>query len=454
MSYKKLKNIHKRSIYVFFLILFLIIYFIIIDWKIYPYSDAVQKISYSSRRNVVSIYNEIKYNGIIQGLENFKTGLNKSVNTDRTVYGIQHHLSVEVIPAKNILTPYFDNQLRSPGYLSHFKESEFFIVNGAGIIYIFDGNIKKFKNIESNLEARIKNQNYIAIDQKSKQDISMRLGVKGLYFNKINKKIYVSYHKKLFNKDCYTMGIDVADVSNTDSNDDLNFKEFFTGNFCQTNLNGHESGGKIAAHDEKIIFTFGSLDSHDTKYANDFSNHLGSVIEINKDGTSKVIAKGLRNPQGLAVVKNGIFLSAQGPMGGDIFTKVNMGDNFGYPSHSYGFDYEYRDIYDRPMSPKFIEPTFYFTPSIAASPLYFYDGPEFTRFKGKFILGSLKNKTLYILDYRNDLNRVLSIEGYEIGERIRDIAMDQTGCLYIISDEGNLLILSRASSDIKDKSRH
>ena len=451
MSYKINKLILKSSIYTIASLTFLIIYFVIIDWKIYPYSDTVQKLSYLSKRNAVSIYNEIRSNGIIQGIENFKTGLNKSINADKTIYGIQHHLSVETISANNILIPYFENQLSPPGYLSYIKEQNFFIVTGVGKIYIFDGSIKSFYSIASNLEAKFKSQNYVVIDEKSKQDISMRFGVKGIYFDKLTQKIYVSYHKLLSDKYCYTMGIDVADVLNTNGNIDLNFREFFTGNFCQKNFNGHESSGKITAHDEKIIFTIGSMDSRDSKYSSDFSNHMGSIIEIYKDGTSKVIAKGLRNSQGLAVVNNGIFVSAQGPMGGDIFTKVSMGDNFGWPSHSYGFDYEYRDIYLRPMSPKFTEPTFYFTPSIAASPLFFYNGPEFTRFKGKFILGSLKNKTLYILDYRNDLKRVLSIEGYEIGERVRDIAMDQNGLIYVISDEGNLLILSRAPSDIKDR---
>ena len=55
---------------------------------------------------------------------------------------------------------------------------------------------------------------------------------------------------------------------------------------------------------------------------------------------------------------------------------------------------------------------------------------------------------------RLGVNSILSVEGYEIGVRIGEISMDQDGFLYIVSDEGNLLILSRAPSDIKDGWQH
>jgi glucose/arabinose dehydrogenase len=233
----------------------------------------------------------------------------------------------------------------------------------------------------------------------------------------------------------------------------LNFQDFFISNSCNSNFNPHETGGKIFADDNVIFFTIGASEVDNIDLLSSFNNDLGSIVSINKLSKEYyVFAKGLRNPQGLSIVDKKVFITSQGPMGGDIFSKVKSGDNFGWPVYSYGFDYNYKDLYKKPFDDeKIAEPTFYFTPSLATSPLVFYTGNEFPRFKNKFILGTLKDKSLLIIDYKFSTNRVVSIERFDIDSRIRDVSYDSKGIIYIITDGGELLKLSRNVTDMKYK---
>ncbi len=418
--------------------------FLVIDWRIYPYSDKVQKISFFLKRNVITAYNIARDQGFSKVID--QIGKVEISNNIETVFGLQHHLSVKAIDLRTILNPWVENGLMSPGYFRFIKDGpNLLIVTGDGRVYLFDG--MNAKALESNLHKNIKDIRYSSIDTKTGEDLSKRLGVKGIHFDSERNLVYVAYHKLLKQPNCYTMGVDVGKV--LFPLEKIEFIDYFKGSECKENFNGHESGGKLAKIRDELLLTIGTFDSNQPQ-AQGGKSEMGSVVEIRNQHKAKILANGLRNTQGLVVARDNVFITSQGPMGGDIFSKVQAGDNFGYPSHSYGFAYEYRDVYKRPMAPQFTEPTFYFTPSIATSPLLFYEKPEFPRFDGKFIIGSLKNRALHIMDYDFMKDRVMSVEEYTLGYRVRDLEADNKGLLYALTDEGFILVISRASSDMKD----
>ena len=91
---------------------------------------------------------------------------------------------------------------------------------------------------------------------------------------------------------------------------------------------------------------------------------------------------------------------------------------------------------------EFIKPLYYFTPAIAPSEIIFYEGNEFPKWRNKFIVSTLKNKSLYIMDYDKSQNRILSSERINIGNRIRDLLVLDDGKLMLITDDQKLVIVS------------
>ena len=70
---------------------------------------------------------------------------------------------------------------------------------------------------------------------------------------------------------------------------------------------------------------------------------LGKLIEINiKTGVARHFAIGLRNPQGLAIGRDGrIWETEHGPQGGDEVNLMVEARNYGWPIVTYGMTYGY-----------------------------------------------------------------------------------------------------------------
>ena len=267
--------------------------------------------------------------------------------------------------------------------------------------------------------------------------------MRGLRFHK--GVVYVSYFK--FNKsyDCYGLSVDRAEL---DAEGMLHFSSFYDSKKC---YKSYAAGGQIEVIGKHVFISVGGYDSSFQADSNDWDNDIGSVVRLNIDGGGyEIFAKGLRNPMGLTSHEGKIFISDNGPMGGDIFSLVKRGDHFGWPSHSYGYDYSRRDFYKRPLAPDFSDPTYYFMPDIGASQVEYYSGDRFVRFKEKFLLASLGRGSLFVIDYDFTTNRVRSIEEIHLGYRIRSIFSDDEGFIWLLSDDGIIVKLGRDAADMPD----
>ncbi|QXT38905.1 PQQ-dependent sugar dehydrogenase [Gymnodinialimonas ceratoperidinii] len=151
-----------------------------------------------------------------------------------------------------------------------------------------------------------------------------------------------------------------------------------------------------------------------------------------------VLSYGHRNIQGLALQPgtDTLWLLEHGPAGGDELNILEPGGNYGWPIVSYGVNYNGSDVGDgvQAHGPEFIEPRYYWDPSIAPSDLIFYEGEMFPDWQGDILLGALAGQSLVRLEL--DGTEVTGEERLRSGEgRVRDVAVDAEGAILILIDD-------------------
>lgn len=216
-----------------------------------------------------------------------------------------------------------------------------------------------------------------------------------------------------------------------------------------------ETGGRLAwAPDGGLLFTLGDVSfsglDGNLPFAQNDDVDYGKILMIDPlTGAATVVSKGHRNPQGLTVDRLGrIWSSEHGPQGGDEVNLIVPGGNYGWPEVTYGTNYGTRNW---PLDPdgrdhdEFTEPAVAFVPSIATSALIDVRGAEFPRWDGDLLLASLRTQSLYRIRLRDD--RVIYVEPTQIGVRIRDLAQTDDGRIFIWSDAGIIIEISRSANE-------
>jgi len=220
---------------------------------------------------------------------------------------------------------------------------------------------------------------------------------------------------------------------------------------------------RIAFVDGYLFLAIGDIDS-----AQDLSDHLGSVVRLNDDGSvppdnpfvgreegtgpksrPEIWSYGHRNPMGLYrhPETNELWLHEHGPRGGDEVQMVRKGANYGWPIVSYGLQYDGGPVGMGITWREGMEiPAWVYVPSIAPSDMVVYAGEAFPSWRGSFLIGALAGM---------HLNRLVFRDGEVVAEerlvqrvlgRIRSIAVDGQGLVYLGSDSGEVWRLSPGPS--------
>ncbi len=214
-------------------------------------------------------------------------------------------------------------------------------------------------------------------------------------------------------------------------------------------------GGRIAFDDNGHVF-FSVGDRGVRENAQDLTNHAGSVIRLNVDGSiptdnpfvthanirNEIWSYGHRNPQGLFYDTNSrtLWSNEHGPRGGDEINLIRPGANYGWPIVSYGKEYwgpisvgegTEKDGIDNPAK--------VFIPSIAPSSLIRYKGMLFSNWNGDFLSTALALRHLNRIKIEKDGETTETRYLQHLNERLRSIAQDSEGALYIGTDSGKLL---------------
>jgi glucose/arabinose dehydrogenase len=190
------------------------------------------------------------------------------------------------------------------------------------------------------------------------------------------------------------------------------------------------------------------------------SNHAGTIVRLHDDGSvpqdnpfvgleeearekprPEIWSYGHRDPQGLYrhPESGELWLHEHGPRGGDEVGRVKKGANYGWPLVSFGFDYDGGPIgMGIPWQKGTEIPVWVYVPSIAPSDMVIYRGDAFPHWKDNFLIGAMAGL---------HLNRLVFRDGEVVAEerlvqrllgRVRSIAVDEAGRVYLGSDNGEV----------------
>jgi cytochrome c2 len=219
---------------------------------------------------------------------------------------------------------------------------------------------------------------------------------------------------------------------------------------------GEQAGGRMEMLDDRTMLI--TIGDHQFDGFNDAHNapmdpewDLGKIIAFDlQTRRAHVYASGMRNPQGLAIMRDGrIVQTEHGPQGGDEINIIHEGANYGWPLVTYGMNYGYpRRVWPTDPSPGghggYERPAIAFVPSIAIANLVQPDAREFPLWADNdLLLGAMRARTLYHVRLNGD--RVAYAEPLPFGdERLRDIISMRDGRIVILTDSGHLILMRNA----------
>jgi glucose/arabinose dehydrogenase len=211
---------------------------------------------------------------------------------------------------------------------------------------------------------------------------------------------------------------------------------------------GRHFGSRFAfLGDGTLLFTIG--DRGERSRAQSLSDHGGSTLRINTDGTvpqdnpfvgrsgakREIYTYGNRNAQGMTVhPETGVVWQHEhGPRGGDEINIIEAGNNYGWPVITYGEEYSGGEI-GGTEAPGMEQPVIHWTPSIAPSGMEFYTGDQIPEWQGDLFVGALAGQHLrrVVVDGTEVVEQEVLLDG-EVG-RVRDVETGPDGYLYLITD--------------------
>lgn len=201
----------------------------------------------------------------------------------------------------------------------------------------------------------------------------------------------------------------------------------------------------------------------------DLSTPGGSVLRFNDDGTvpednpfvgregayEAIYTYGHRNGLGIAAHPQSgrVWMSENGPNGGDEINILIPGTNYGWPEVSLGRTYQGPWQSEIPSHTGYEAPVIYWMPAIAVTGLVFYDGDALPAWKGDIFVGALRTGEI---PGTGHIERILINEDFEelrreslltdLRQRVRDIQQGPDDLLYVATDqrEGAILRISPA----------
>ena len=224
-----------------------------------------------------------------------------------------------------------------------------------------------------------------------------------------------------------------------------NFRNLFE--IAAGSSGGRHFGSRVVeAVDGTLFMTIG--DRGDRPAAQDLSNHTGTIIRVNRDGSvpadnpfvgksgvqPEIWSYGHRNPQGAGLDAQGRLWTAEhGARGGDEVNLIRKGANYGWPVISYGRHYSGGKICEGVSKPGMQQPASYWDPSIAPSGLMIYQGDMFPQWQGDMFVGSLKDDYISRLEMTGETTREVGKISNNATERVRDIIEATDGSIWFIS---------------------
>jgi len=266
-----------------------------------------------------------------------------------------------------------------------------------------------------------------------------------------NGWIYISYTE---GEEVYSTA--VLDRFRLDGNKAIDVERVFKADAYSEGV--YHLAARIAFVDGYVYLALG--DREHPPMAQDNSNHAGTVVRLHDDGRvpddnpfvgteeegrpkprPEIWSYGHRDPMGLYrhPETNELWLHEHGPRGGDEVQAVKKGANYGWPIVSYGFQYDGGPVgMGIPWQEGMEIPSWVYVPSIAPSDLVIYEGAAFPAWRGSYLVGAMAGMHLNRLVFRD--GEVVAEErlAQRVLGRVRSIAVDSEGLVYLGSDNGEV----------------
>lgn len=217
---------------------------------------------------------------------------------------------------------------------------------------------------------------------------------------------------------------------------------------------GRHFGSRIAFDAQNHVYlSVGDRGSRDETQS--LATPLGKIYRLHDDGRipdnnpfvntvdaiPEVWSWGHRNPQGMEIhpETGALWAHEHGPKGGDELNRIVEGQNYGWPTVTYGVNYSGSKITDEVSRPDFVSPVTYWVPSIAPCGMAFVAGNKYPAWKNNLLIGSLKFQQLQRLELKDGevIHKEILLDG--IG-RMRAIEQNSDGYIYIAIETGGRIV--------------
>ena len=168
-------------------------------------------------------------------------------------------------------------------------------------------------------------------------------------------------------------------------------------------------GSRLALKDGYLFITLGERES--SALAQELWTDLGKIVRLYDDGRMpndnpfvgragarpEIWSYGHRNPHGLAVhpQTGELWESEHGPLGGDEINVIKRGLNYGWPTVTFGREYDGGPVGDGlTQAPGMEPPVFHYATSAALSGIGFYTGSAFPQWRNNLFVGAMTPRFL------------------------------------------------------------
>ncbi len=227
------------------------------------------------------------------------------------------------------------------------------------------------------------------------------------------------------------------------------------------NSQQHYGGRLVWGRDGTLFVTMGDRSTLEGRMqAQRMDGLIGKIARINSDGSipkdNPFVGKegvppamwslGHRNAEAATLhpQTGELWEVEHGPRGGDELNIARKGRDYGWPSITYGIEYNGAGIAGGATAKEGMEqPIYYWDPVIAPSGMVFYTGNLFPAWKNNLFIGGLASTNLVRLVVSGERitgeERLLT--DLQPRERIRDVRQGPDGALYVLTDNAKGRIL-------------
>ena len=205
-------------------------------------------------------------------------------------------------------------------------------------------------------------------------------------------------------------------------------------------------GSRLTLKDGYLFITLGEREL--SALAQELWTDLGKIVRLYDDGRipndnpfvgragarPEIWSYGHRNPHGLAFhpLTGELWESEHGPLGGDEINVIKRGLNYGWPTVTFGREYDGGPMGDGlTQAPGMEPPVFHYATSAALSGIAFYTGSAFPRWRNNLFVGAMTPRFLARLVVAN--GRVEREEKLLLEKkwRVRVVQTGPDGFLYL-----------------------